>query len=96
MKNLIQRTLATFLVLLFFTTGFGSAKDIQEVDQKRNQLIGYMLDKELPVIHFSHKKMDESLSMAAFDLYLKQLDYQKRFLLSSDVTALRSFALSYS
>jgi carboxyl-terminal processing protease len=94
MKKLIRRTLATFLVLLFFTSGFGSAKDIQEVDQKRNQLIGYMLDKELPVVHFSHKKMDESLSRAAFDLYLKQLDYQKRFLLSSDVTALRSFALS--
>ena len=92
MKNLIQRTLATFLVLLFFTPGSGSARDIQEVSQKRNQLIGYMLDKELPVVHFSHKKMDKSLSMAAFNLYLKQLDYQKRFLLSSDVLVLRSFA----
>ena len=47
--------------------------------------------KSLPAIHFSHKQMDSSLSMAAFDLYLKQLDYQKRFLLSSDVTVLRSF-----
>ena len=92
MKHLIQRTLATFLVLLFFTTGSGSAKDIQAFDQKKNQLIGYMLDQELPAIHFSHKKMDTALSMAAFDLYLKQLDYQKRFLLSSDVTELRSFA----
>ena len=36
--------------------------------------------------------MDKSLSIAAFDLYLKQLDYQKRFLLNNDVTALRSFA----
>ena len=92
MKRFLQSSLSVFLVFLFFTTGSGSAKDIQEVDQKRNQLIGYMLDKQLPVIHFSHKKMDKSLSMAAFDLYLKQLDYQKRFLLSSDVTVLRSFA----
>lgn len=92
MKNLSTRTLAVLLVLLFCAAGSGSAKDIQKFDQKRNQLIGYMLDKELPAVHFSHKKMDESLSMAAFDLYLKQLDYQKRFLLSNDVTALRSFA----
>ena len=92
MKNFIQPIVATFLILLFFTTGSGSARDIQGVGLKRNQLIGYMLDKELPVIHFSHKKMDKSLSMAAFNLYLKQLDYQKRFLLSSDVTVLRSFA----
>ncbi len=92
MKNLTKRTLAVFLVLLFFTVGCGIAQDIQKVDQKRNQLIGYMLDKELPVVHFSHKEMNESLSLVAFDLYLKQLDYQKRFLLSSDVTVLRSFA----
>ena len=94
MKNLTKpkRILAIFLVLLFCTAGSGSAKDIQGFDQKRNQLIGYMLDKELPAVHFSHKEMNESLSLAVFDLYLKQLDYQKRFLLSSDVTVLRSFA----
>jgi len=92
MNYFIQRTLTIFLVFLFFTTGSGSAKDIPEFDQRRNQLIGYLLDKQLPLIHFSHKKMDESLSVAAFDLYLKLLDYQKRFLLSGDVTVLRSFA----
>ena len=92
MKKILQRTLAAFLVLLFFTAGSGSAKEINGLDQKRNQVIGYLLDKELPAIHFSHKEMNESLSMAAFDLYLKQLDYEKRFLLSSDVTVLRSFA----
>ena len=92
MKILTKRILAILLVLLFCTAGSGSTIDVQGLDQKRNQLIGYLLDKELPVVHFSHKKMNESLSLAAFDLYLKQLDYQKRFLLSNDVTVLRSFA----
>ncbi len=92
MKKFIQRTLAFLLVFLFFTTGSGSAKDKQEADQKRNQLIGYILDKQLPAVHFSHKRMDASLSMAACNLYLKQLDSQKRFLLNSDVPVLRSFA----
>jgi len=92
MKNLVQRTLAVVLVLLCFTACSGVAKDTGKDDKKRNQLIGYMLDKELTALHFSHKEMNESLSSLAFDLYLKQIDYQKRFLLSSDVTALRSFA----
>ena len=94
MNNRIQRTLAFFLVflLLLCATGPGSAKDLQGFNQEKNQLIGYMLEKELPAIHFSHKKMDASLSMAVFNLYLKQLDYQKRFLLNGDVTALRAFA----
>ncbi len=92
MKRLLQSTLPVFLVFLFLTTGCGTAKNNQPVEQKKDQLVGYLLDKQLPAIHFSHKQMDSSLSMAAFDLYLKQLDYQKRFLLSSDVTALRSFA----
>jgi carboxyl-terminal processing protease len=78
MKILIQRTLAFFLVLLLFTAVSGSAKDVQEFDRQKNELIGYMLDKELPAEHFSHKKMNESLARAAFDLYLKQVDYQKK------------------
>lgn len=96
MKNLTQRTLAVFLVLLFFTANSGIAKDIQEFDQKRNQLIGNMLDKGLPAVHFSHKKMNESQSIEIISLYLKQLDYQKRFLLKSDVTVLHSFAPNIS
>lgn len=92
MKNLTQRTLVVFQVLLFFTASAGAAKDIQGFEQQRNQLIGYILSKELPAFHFSHKKMNESQSMEIFSLYLKQLDYQKRFLLRNDVTVLHSFA----
>lgn len=58
----------------------------------RNRMIGYMISKQLPGMHFSDKAMDDSLSAAAFDLYLKQLDYQKRFLLQKDVDALKGFA----
>lgn len=51
-----------------------------------------MLSKQLPVMHFSDKVMNDELSFAAFDLYLKQLDYQKRFLLQSDVDTLSVLA----
>lgn len=92
MKNSTQRIFAIFLVLLFFTATSGMAKDVQEFDQKRSQLIGYILYKTLPALHFSHKEMNDSRSREIFSLYLKQLDYQKRFLLNSDTTELQSFA----
>jgi hypothetical protein len=62
------------------------------VDAKRNKLIGYMLGKQLPSIHYSDKQVDDDLSRAAFDLYIKQLDFQKRFLLATDVAELSGFA----
>jgi carboxyl-terminal processing protease len=93
MKNI--KFLSFFIVLaltLSFTGGTGFTETVQDVDQKRNKLIGYMLSKQLPSLHFSDKEVDDELALAAFDLYLKQLDFQKRFLLKSDVEQLQSFA----
>ena len=41
--------------------------------------------------HFSHKQIDDDLSQAAYELYLKQLDSQKRFLLKEDVARLNAY-----
>ena len=93
MKNI--KYLSIFIILpftLFLTAGSGYTDTAQDVDQKRNKLIGYMLSKQLPSLHFSDKEVDDELALAAFDLYLKQLDFQKRFLLRSDVEQLQSFA----
>ena len=92
MKNILHRPLVFVLLLLVFTCSLARAEDRWDLDQKRNQLIGYMLGNALPAAHYTHKKMDETLSVAVFNLYLKQLDYQKRFLLSSDVKVLRAIA----
>lgn len=92
MKNFIVRFTAAVSVIFLFSSGVALAKESRDLAQQRNQIIGYMLDKQLPAIHFGDKKMDKSLSEAAFHLYLKQLDYQKRFLLKNDVQTLRSFA----
>lgn len=81
----------SLLTVLFFFAGFCQADD-PDLDQKRNKLIGYMLSKQLPSLHFSDIEVDDEFARATFDLYLKQLDFQKRFLLRSDVDQLRSFA----
>jgi len=93
MKN--SKYLSVLLVALLTVslfTGSCYAENAQDIDQKRNKLIGYMLSKQLPSLHFSDKEIDDELALAAFDLYLKQLDFQKRFLLRSDVEQLQSFA----
>jgi carboxyl-terminal processing protease len=88
--------LAAFILLLFplyvfvpQARGFDARTDYSD---GRARLLGYLLKQELTAYHFSHKKIDTLLSRSAFDLYLKQLDFQKRFLLSEDVKKLRGHA----
>jgi len=93
MKNIKYLSFFISLLLaLFFTSGLGFSETSQDIDQKRNKLIGYMLSKQLPSLHFSDKEVNDELAFAAFDLYLKQLDFQKRFLLTADAEQLQSFA----
>jgi len=89
----IKRFAIVLLLYLFVSTLPALAIDKVEIDEERNDLIGYMLYKQLPSIHFSDKEVNDSLARAAFDLYLQQLDYQKRFLLQEDVERLRQYTL---
>ena len=94
MKNIKIFSLLSFAVFLFFSfsTSNAAINPSQEIDRKRNRLIGYILSKQLPPLHFSDKELDNELSQAAFTLYIKQLDFQKRFLLKEDVKQLEAFA----
>ncbi len=59
-------------------------------DQNRNRLLSYVLRHQTES-HFSGKEIDNELSKAAFHLYIKQLDYQKRLLLFAEVEQLAVF-----
>jgi carboxyl-terminal processing protease len=90
------RTLSIFLaILIVFSLGASSAqvsRDPLDLAAKRQRLLTYLVRQQLEVNHFSHKDFDDSLSSAAFDLYLKQLDSQKRFLVAEDVSFLSGYA----
>jgi carboxyl-terminal processing protease len=87
-----------FLILLFlFSIGLHTAptfalQGAADFDAQRVRLLSYLLKDQLTKNHYSQKSIDDELSRAAFDLYLKQLDFQKRFLLKSDVARLNSYA----
>ena len=90
-KILSCLSLVTCLLLLF-SIPIAAINPSTEIDRKRNRLIGYILSKQLPPLHFSDKELDNELSKAAFHLYIKQLDFQKRFHLKEDVKQLEAFA----
>ncbi len=95
MKNMkIINSIIVCSLLLVWILAFQvhAAEKNSEIDIKRNRLIGHIISKQLPVLHYSDKKFDDNLSQAAFHLYIKQLDYQKRFLLRDDVNQLEAFA----
>ncbi|UOQ55276.1 carboxy terminal-processing peptidase [Hymenobacter cellulosivorans] len=58
--------------------------------QKDEVLIKAML-QGLSAAHYQPEKVDDNFSKRVFDLYLKRLDYNKKFLLQSDVAQLRKY-----
>ncbi len=89
----ILRTVYCLLIILSLTSSAARAniKPV-EFDAARNRLIAYMLSHQLPAQHYSHVPFDDELSKKAFELYLRQLDPRKRFLLQSDVKELEAFS----
>ncbi|MEA3543783.1 MAG: PDZ domain-containing protein, partial [Thermodesulfobacteriota bacterium] len=66
-------------------------KDVDPFDANRARLLGHMLQQQLSGKHYSQKPTDDALSRAAFDLYLKQLDFQKHFLWQRDIDKLNEY-----
>jgi carboxyl-terminal processing protease len=62
----------------------------QSFNHNRSRLLSYVLRRQVDH-HYSGKSIDDELSQAAFQLYLKQLDSQKRLLLRSEVDQLLYF-----
>ena len=93
--NILSKScvVAVLFSLLIPSQGFSlSNSDNENFDRKKNQALGYILSKQIPDFHYSELIMDDKRSEDAFDLYLKQLDFQKRFLLQTDADQLRAFS----
>ncbi len=82
--------LVVIVTLLALGSVFASTPEL-DYNPSRAKLLGYMVKETLPRNHYSHKEIDDALSEAAFGLYLKSLDTQKRFLLKPDLVVLEPF-----
>ncbi len=96
MTRMTRKLLLVLLLplLLLPTTGtafVGSDADSDSFDLNRARLLSFVIRQQLVSHHYSHKPLDDQLSKDAFTLFLKQIDSQKRFLLSEDVQRLEKF-----
>ena len=85
---LVPALLAAAAALL--AVGYSFAATEPDFAQNRTRVLTYVLRQQVNH-HFSGKPIDDNLSKGAFQLYLKQLDYQKRFLLDSEAKQLRAY-----
>lgn len=87
---LIVLAATTLALSAFFAGDVPFAATSPDPDQNRTRLLTYVLRQQVGH-HFSGKSVDNELSRNAFRLYLKQLDYQKRFLLDGEVRQMRAY-----
>ena len=88
---------ALLLLLLIATLAFSFSSALGNNSSNdpvawRAKLLSNLIRTKFNTQHYSHKKIDDNLSQAAFKLYIKQLDYEKRFLLQSDIEKLSQFS----
>ncbi len=92
-KTLSVFSAALLVLILLFTGGRARAFENQgSYEYNRARLLAYVLRQDLETFHFTHRKIDKKLSGDAFALFLKQLDFQKRFLLKEDVEKLKAYS----
>ncbi|HWH70852.1 MAG TPA: PDZ domain-containing protein, partial [Candidatus Sulfotelmatobacter sp.] len=95
-RILIRHLAAAFLIIALLAPGAAAAaaahKKPTDHESGRAMLLGYVLREYLANYHYSHKPFNDQLSKSAFDLYLEDLDFQKKFLLASDVERLKAFS----
>jgi carboxyl-terminal processing protease len=78
------------LLVFFAILGFLSFRTDQPL-QERQRLILDILMEGLSSSHYAPVAIDDDFSEKLFDLYIKRLDYNKKFLLESDINQLSGF-----
>jgi len=82
-------SLFTILVLAVFLTFNSSAPE----NGNKDKVIAGVILHTLEVGHYLQKDIDDSFSKKAFGLFLKTLDYNKRFFTAQDVKKLKKYEL---
>ncbi|MDD3052559.1 MAG: tail-specific protease, partial [Candidatus Cloacimonetes bacterium] len=77
------------LVVLFIILATVFSLNAQNFE--RRTVLTKMVLAQLDRLHFSPEKIDDELSEKAFDLYLKRIDYARRYLTKEDVAKLERF-----
>jgi len=91
--KLLPLLLAIFLLSAHISRGTGEEGKEEETTNPnlREQALIKTIMKKLNYSHFQPQAINDDFSGKAFDLYLKRLDYNKRFLTATDVEAFGAY-----
>ncbi|PRY11604.1 carboxyl-terminal processing protease [Pontibacter ummariensis] len=64
---------------------------VNDTPEGKNQILLKALMQGLSTGHYQPEKIDDSFSRKVYDLYLERLDFNKKFLLASDVAKLNKY-----
>jgi carboxyl-terminal processing protease len=80
------------VVMLFacYTSHSGESSSIQ-AGQSKNEILIRVLLQGLNTAHFKPEEMNDAFSKKVYDLYMKRLDFNKKFLLQSDIDQLAKY-----
>ncbi|NQV51544.1 MAG: carboxy terminal-processing peptidase [Flavobacteriales bacterium] len=95
----IQLLLSTAAAILFcsyilYETSAEKGASLDSADQVKDKVLVDVLMQSLKSNHLAPRNIDDAFSKDVFTLYLERLDYNKRFLLSEDIDALKKFETS--
>ncbi len=94
MPSPIKKLLLLLLLLFTIVATAFAQNGAEDFDMNRARLLSFIMRGQINQNHYSQKPFDDTLSKAAFDLYIKQLDGQKRFLLKEDFDKLATYSTS--
>jgi carboxyl-terminal processing protease len=80
-----------FCSYILYETGEKRPTSTSEIDRTKDKVLLDVLVKSIENSHFQPKLLNDQFSEDVYSLYLKRLDYNKRFLLSSDVEKLSEY-----
>jgi carboxyl-terminal processing protease len=63
----------------------------EEVNRQKEMLVTDYVVNALRIAHYDKLELDDEFSQQVFDLYLKRLDYTKKFLLAEDIDKLNKY-----
>ena len=90
LKTRFKIILSVFVVILLTGSFILYSRDNPPVD--KDQILIKVLMQGLASGHYEPEKIDDAFSQKVFDLYLDRLDFNKKFLLASDVQNLRKYS----
>src|SRR5688572_20165860 len=82
------------VVMLFacYTSHSGSGETkLDAAGQGKNEILLRVMMQGLNSAHFQPEKLDDNYSKKVYDLFLQRLDFNKKFLLQSDIDQLQKY-----